>query len=187
MSLRTRMTRLPRRRPLHLGAVLLFAFGAVVGPAGPAAQAAVATITCVGTSPTTFAPGLTFTTQSITYTETDDYSTCVSTDPTLASGISVNTATGDASCVSLPAVSPVGPYTVTWNNGQTSTFALSYVVTVVAGVSNVTGTGTVTSGELTGATGVFVWVYTAPNPLDCLTTTGVTSENGPLTATITSA
>jgi hypothetical protein len=72
----------------------------------------------------------------------------------------VNTATGTASCLSLPAIAPAGPYTVSWNNGQSSTFSMSYVVTVAAGVSNVTGTGT--SGGLHGATGIFVWVYTAP-------------------------
>lgn len=90
----------------------------------------------------------------------------------------MNTATGAASCLSLSAIAPAGPYTFSWNNGQSSTFSLSYVVTVAAGVSNVTGTGTVTSGGLLGATGIFVWVYTALDLLDCLTT-GVTSENGP--------
>jgi hypothetical protein len=49
-----------------------------------------------------------------------------------------------------------------------------------------TGTGTITSGELTGATATFIWVCTVPNPLLCLTT-GVTSQSGTLAATILSA
>jgi hypothetical protein len=74
-------------------------------------------------------------------------------------------------------------YTVTWNNGQSSTFTLTYTHTVAAGIENVTGVGTVTSGELTGATATFEWLYTVPDPLLCLTT-GVTSQSGTVVATI---
>lgn len=75
-------------------------------------------------------------------------------------------------------------YTVYWNNGQSSTFALTYTDTIVAGTENVTGVGTVVSGYLTGATATFVWLYPVLNPLQCLANPGVTGQSGILTATI---
>ncbi len=186
MSVHAYMIRFTRLRTMLLVTAPLLACAAVALPAGPAAQAAVAAVTCTGTSPITYTPGLTVTARTITYTETDDFSSCTSSDPALTSGTSVSTATGSFSCLSPLTVDEDPGYTITWNNGQTSTFDLTFTDTIAAGIENVTGIGTVTSGEFPGATGTFVWVYTVPNPLLCLTT-GVTSQSGTLVATILSA
>ncbi len=186
MSVHTYVSRISRLRRILLVAAPLLACAAVALPAGPAAQAAVGAVTCTGTSPITYSPGLTFTARTITYTETDSFSSCTSSDPALTSGTSVSIATGSFSCLSPLTIDEDPGYTVTWDNGQSSTFDLTFTDTIVAGVENVTGIGTVTSGEFPGATGTFEWVYTVPNPLLCLTT-GVTSQSGTLVATIVSA
>ncbi|MEK2495125.1 hypothetical protein WN990_36845 [Kitasatospora purpeofusca] len=52
-----------------------------------------------------------------------------------------------------------------WNNGQTSTVSnLTYVTTTTAGITQSTGTGTVTPGEFTGGTGVLTYIYALVNP-----------------------
>jgi hypothetical protein len=186
MSVHARVSRIARSRGILLVTAPLLACAAVAIPAGPAAQAAVAAVTCTGTSPITYTPGLTFTARTLTYTETDNFSSCTSSDPALTSGTSTSTTTGPFSCLSPLTIDEDPGYTVTWNNGQSSTFDLTYTDTIAAGIENVTGTGTVTSGEFTGATGTFVWVYTVPIPLLCLTT-GVTSQSGTLAAAILSA
>ncbi|MFE0023317.1 hypothetical protein, partial [Amycolatopsis sp. NPDC059021] len=73
-----------------------------------------------------------------------------------------------------------------WNNGQTSRIAFNEAeVTVVDGVQQYTGTGTVTSGEFTGDTAVFTWAYLVPSPLDCLAPGGLTSQDGTVVGNIT--
>ena len=54
----------------------------------------------------------------------------------------------------------------------------------ISGTEQVTGVGTVTSGEFTGGTITIVWLYPVLNPLLCLTS-GVTSESGTVTLQIT--
>lgn len=173
-----------RPRALSLIAALLIALAAVFAVGAPAAHATTASITCTGTSPITYSPGLTFTPATSTYTETDDYSSCLSTDPTLTSGLATSSYTSTFSCLALPSITTDPHYRVSWNNGQTSHFTLTYTDTIAAGVENVTGVGTVTSGYLTGATATFIWAYTLPNPLSCLLPGGATSQNGTVAATI---
>jgi hypothetical protein len=156
-----------------------------LGPAGSPAYAATITITCTGTSAISYTPGLLFTVRSVAYTETDTFGSCLSTGgPTITSGSASAGATLDGSCLGLPVIVEDPAYTVHWSDGQSSTFALTFTDTIVAGVENVTGAGTVTSGAFTGATGVFQWVYLVPNPLQCLANPGVTSQSGPLLATV---
>ncbi len=183
MPLRSVNVRWSRLAGMPLAAALLLAGAVVVGSGGPAAYAAAGTITCTGSSPITYSPGLTFTARTITYEETDSYTNCVSSDPTLTSGLATASATGQFSCLGLPIEETDPGYTVIWNNGQSSTFTLTYTDTIAGGVEDVTGVGTVTSGELAGATAAFQWVYTVPDPLLCLTT-GVTSQSGTVAATI---
>jgi hypothetical protein len=183
-TMSTHTTNPRTRRPAGLTAATLLAAAAVIGPGAAAAHATAATITCTGTSPISYSPGLTFTPATSTYTEIDDFSSCLSSDPTLTSGSAYSTYTGTFSCLGLPEIVTDPGYVVTWNNRQSSTFTLTYTDTIAAGVENVTAVGTVTSGYLTGATAVFIWVYTLPNALACLTTEGATSQNGTLAATI---
>jgi hypothetical protein len=171
---------------LPLAAALLLAATTVLGLPVMSAHAATAALTCTGSSPITYSPGLRFTPRTITYIETDTYTGCLDTsDPTLTAGSSVNSATGNFSCLATLATD-AGNYTVSWNNGQSTTFYLTFTDTIIDGIETVTGTGTATSGELTGATAAFVWVYTVPNLLACLTTTGATSQSGTIVATVLS-
>ncbi|MEV7013561.1 hypothetical protein [Streptosporangium sp. NPDC051022] len=174
----------PRRRRRLPAALLapLATLAAVLIPA-PAAHAA-ASVTCTGTSHATYSPGLTLTPRNVSSTETSTLSSCTSTDPTLTSGSWFLSATiPGASCNDVE-VSPDGPLTVTWNNGNTSTASLTYVLTITGGILQTVGTGTITAGQFTGATAVFTWVY-AVNPLNCLASGGLTIQDGTLAAQIT--
>ncbi|WP_437686095.1 hypothetical protein [Sorangium sp. So ce176] len=151
----------------------------------PASAAASSTI-CTGSSHATYNPGLTLTPQTVSVTETDVYSSCTSTDPTLTSGsLSLAAFTiPDAACNDLSAGGS-GALTVNWNNGQSSTATLTYELTVTGGILQTVGTGTITAGQFTGATAVFTWVYPIVNPLLCLTPGGLTTHDGIITAVIT--
>jgi len=179
---RARRVSRPRRTPLI--AVLLLACAAVLGLGGGAAQADPVSVTCTGSSGITYAPGLTFTPRTSTYAESDSYTSCLSSDPTLTSGSASASYTSSFSCLNPLSVAEDSHYTVHWNNGHSSVFDLTYTDTIVAGVENVTGIGTVVSGDFTGASATFVWLYAAPNPLACLTTTGMTSQTGTVLVTI---
>ncbi|MUN39006.1 hypothetical protein [Actinomadura litoris] len=172
------------RRAAAPAALLLTAALTALLPIQPA-DADVDTLTCTGTSHLAYSPGLTFTPQTTTITETDTYTSCASSDPTLTSGhISGSFPVAGLSCATLAA----GPdrYPVIWNNGQTSTIAFAQTeATIVAGVQQYVGTGTVISGEFNGATAVFTWAYLPPSPLNCLAPGGLTSQDGTVTAVIT--
>ncbi|MFI6585639.1 hypothetical protein [Embleya sp. NPDC050493] len=164
-------------------AVILLVLLAAVLAFAPAAHASSST-TCTGTSSATYNPGLTLTPQSVALTETDTLSSCTSTDPTLTSGsFGLGGTIPGAACNDVQA-GPGTPITVTWNNTHTSTAALTYVLTVTGGILQTVGTGTVTSGEFTGATAVFVWAYALVNPLQCLAPGGLTSHGGTITVQI---
>jgi hypothetical protein len=131
-------------------------------------------------------PGLTNTPQAVQYDETDTFSNCLSSDPTLTSGkFFVSVELPGASCLALPSLTPNTPYPITWNNGKVSFVDLSFTDVIAEGIEQVTGTGPVTSGEFRGANATIIWLYTVPDPLQCLTRQGVTSQAGTLTAQIT--
>ena len=159
--------------------------GNVLLAATPAA-AATSSTTCQGGSTITYNPGLTNTPRTVDYTETDTFASCLSTDSTLTSGLSVTSITLPGASCTAAGVFPDTPYAITWNNGQASQITLSFTDVVVDGTEQVTGEGTVTSGEFTGATAVLVWVYPVLNPLQCASPAGVTTQTGTLTAQITS-
>jgi hypothetical protein len=165
-------------------AALVVTAATALGGAGVAHAAG--STTCLGTSSISYSPGLTFTPRTVQYTETDTFSSCVSTDPSLVSGTSTSNATfPSASCLAPPGVFTDPAYTITWNNGQHSVVELTYTDVIAGGTEQVTGTGTVTSGEFHGGNATIVWLYPVLNPLQCLTSQGVTSQSGPFTAPIT--
>lgn len=173
------------RRALPLISAVLLLAAAVVGPAAQPAYAASATITCTGSSAITYNPGLLFTVRSVHYTETDSFSTCVSTESGLTAGGATAEATLDGSCLALPLELGHDPaYTVRWNTKQTSTLDLMFSDAIVGGTETVTAVGTVTAGVLAGATATIVWVYPVLNPLQCLANPGITQQNGTLVATL---
>lgn len=174
-------SRTPRARIGAIFAALALAL-ATSTLAAPAASALSST-TCQGSSTITYTPGLTNTARTVDYDETDTFATCLSTDISLTSGSSINDVTlPGASCLAAPSLTTGIPYTVTWNNGHSSTVNLSFTDVIVEGVEQVTGTGTVASGEFTGANATFVWNYVVPDPLQCATPGGVTTQVGTLTA-----
>jgi hypothetical protein len=173
-----------RRWSRVLVGVALLSGALAVGPAIPAARAA-ATTTCQGTSVITYEPGLTETPRAVHYQESDLFSVCASSDPTLRYGIATATADVIGTCTGLPIVLRDPGYTIAWNNGASSVVDLIFTDAIVAGTEQVTGTGTVTSGEFAGGNATLVWIYPVLNPVACLTPTGVTSQTGSLTAQIT--
>jgi hypothetical protein len=153
--------------------------------AAPAAQAAISSTTCAGSSVITYQPGLTNTAQTVTYGETDTFSPCLSTDFTLASGSSaVTISLPGASCLAVPSLTTDTPYQIDWNNGSTSNISLSFTDAIVEGIEQVTGVGTVASGKFTGAAVTIIWAYVVPDPLQCATPQGVTTQVGTITAEI---
>ncbi len=176
------------RRGVHRFATL--AAGVLVAAANVFIVAGIAhaasSTTCLGNSSISYSPGLTFTPQTVQYTETDTFSSCVSTDPSLTSGTATANATfPSASCLAPPGIFEDPAYTITWNNGQHSVVELTFTDVIIGGTEQVTGTGPVISGEFQGGNATIVWLYPVLNPLQCLTSQGVTSQSGPVTAQIT--
>ncbi|GAA2997358.1 hypothetical protein [Actinokineospora diospyrosa] len=155
----------------------------------PAAHAAVGSVTCVGSSHVTYAPGLTLTPQNVTVTETDTVPSCTSTDPTLTSVITggpFSYPAPGAACNDIELNPAGGTLTIYWNNGQTSTLTgLVGTLTATGGIVQNTATGTVTAGEFTGASATITWIYALVNPLLCLTTGGLTTQDGTILLQIT--
>ncbi|HEV2782866.1 MAG TPA: hypothetical protein VGX25_26045 [Actinophytocola sp.] len=168
----------------------LAAVGVVVAATNVLALAgvarAVSSTTCVGSSSISYSPGLTFAPRTVQYTESDTFSSCVSTDPTLGGGTSSSNATfPGATCLAPPGVFADPAYTISWNNGQHSVVELTFTDVVVGGTEQVTGTGPVISGAFQGGNATIVWLYPVLNPLHCATSQGVTHQSGPVAAQIT--
>lgn len=174
-----------RRTAAGPAAALLLATALATLLPAQAAHAALGTLTCTGTSHLAYSPGLTYTPQTVTLTETDTYTSCASSDPTITSGyISGSFPETGLSCVNLTAAPD--RYRVNWNNGQTSRVSFTEAeATITDGIQQYIGTGTVTSGEFTGDTAVFTWAYLVPSPLDCLAPGGLTTQDGTVIADIT--
>jgi hypothetical protein len=172
------------RRPVAFVAVGVLAAAEVF--ASPGIAHAVGSTTCVGSSSITYSPGLTFTPRTVQYTESETFSSCVSTDPTLVSGTSATSQTfPGASCLAPPGVVTDPAYTINWNDGRHSVIELTFTDVVVGGTEQVTGTGPVISGDFQGGNATIVWVYPTLNPLQCLTSQGVTDLSGPVAAQLT--
>ncbi len=165
-------------------ATLTLTLAAVATTASPAAAAS--TITCTGSSAITYSPGLTNTPRNVHYDETDQFNPCTSTGVSITSGASSASADFDnATCTAVvPGVFRDPAYVITWSNGSTSTIDLTFTDAIVLGTEQITGVGTVTSGQFVGGAAVIVWIYPVLSPLQCLTSQGVTSQSGTLIAQI---
>ena len=169
-----------RRQLASVLAVPVLVLSGAVAPA--TASAAVAGISCTGWTYTTYTPGLTNSTQPTTVVDDGDLNIIDAHSPTgscLALGSSASagernvTAHLDLSCSQLIVES--GVETINWNDGQSTSFDFSATVTRGLSTTVVLETGTVTSGEFTGAS--VVETFTAPNLAftACTTPGGVTS------------
>ena len=165
-------------------ASLLVAAGLALGGVVAAlpAYASTASINCTGWTYATYTPGLTNTTKSTTVVDDGDLNIIDAHSPTgscLAIGSSASagernvTAQLNLSCTQFIVES--GVETINWNDGQSTSFGFS--ATVTRGLSNtvILETGTVTSGEFSGAS--VVETFTAPNLAfaGCGTPGGVTA------------
>ncbi|HEX3482821.1 MAG TPA: hypothetical protein VHT91_47760 [Kofleriaceae bacterium] len=152
---------------------------AVVGASVSASSAhAASSTTCTGSSAISYSPGLTNTPRTVTYSETETYSSCTSTDTSLTAGSTAGNFTFSGASCNGGGIIPPSSYTISWNNSQSSTMTLTYTDVIIGGTEQVTGVGTVTSGEFTGGAVTIVWLYPVLNPLLCLTSQGVTSQSG---------
>ena len=117
-----------------------------------------------------FSPGLKTTKQAVSYSFNGSLSLCrsVSGDAKIASG--TVTASGSGPSVGCTGGNTTGSGSVAWNNGQTSSLAL----TTTGALNAVDVTATVTGGEFVGHTFHAVLAFTVTSPTQC-TTTGVTS------------
>jgi hypothetical protein len=127
-----------------------------------------------------FTPGLAVTKRAISYTFNGSLTGCKSVggDATIKSG--TVTASGSGPSVGCTGGNTAGGGTITWNNGQTSSLAL----TTSGALNAVDVTAKVTSGEFAGHTFHAVLAFTVASPAQCNTAGGVTSAtfkgaNGP--------
>jgi hypothetical protein len=176
------MTTTTRRWSATLAATLAAATTLLATPPAHAADST----TCTGGSTITYQPGLTYTPRTVTYTETDNFTSCLSTDPTITSGTAGGSITLDsASCLAPPGIARDPAFTITWNTGQQSVVDLTFTDVIIGGTEQVTGTGTVTTGKFQGGNATIIWLYPVLNPLQCATSQGLTTQTGTLTAQIT--
>lgn len=159
--------------------VLLAAAVALVGAGG-----ANATVTrCTGTHAVSFSPPLTNTPQPVTVSVDNDFPLCLSlADPTLTSGWSRHSVVSNVSCTSL-LTSGSANDRFAWSNGQTSTFAFDFAVTLVNGSQVIEQLGTIAAGEFAGAEGVGVATLPALD-LGACAGAGLRRVSGPYLLTI---
>ena len=157
------------------------------------ANAATGAINCTGWTYATYSPGLTNTTKS-TAVVVDGYvnvlnahsptGSCLALGSTASSGERHVTAQLNVGCDEVLGVE-TGVETITWNDGQSTSF--SFTANVIRGdsTSQLVETGTVISGEFTGDQ--VVETFTAPNTdfAGCTTAGGVTSLDFATVLTIT--
>ncbi|MBZ4017757.1 hypothetical protein [Streptomyces purpurogeneiscleroticus] len=120
--------------------------------AGPAHADALDTVTCTAPSSSqinTFDPPLTRTPASTTATVSTQYGPCVSTVPGVTSGSRKARFNRRMSCQQL-LDRETAKFTITWDNGQTSTVKGKRVANVAGALFTLTLTGTVTEGLFKG-------------------------------------
>lgn len=118
-----------------------------------------------------FTPGLTTTKRAVSYTFSGTLSGCKSVggDATITSG--TVTASGSGPALGCAGGNTSGGGTVSWNNGQSSSLAL----TTAGALNAVDVTAKVTGGEFAGHTFHAVLAFTVSDPTQCTKPTGVTS------------
>ncbi|MFC8230717.1 hypothetical protein [Streptomyces sp. NPDC057287] len=79
------------------------------------------------------------------------------------------------SCLNLGSSSS-GVETITWSNGQTSSFSYNETAVNAAGQSTILRTGSITSGLFAGSAAQSAAVAPSLNALNCLAPPGITSK-----------
>ncbi|RLK58568.1 hypothetical protein [Actinokineospora cianjurensis] len=135
------------------------------------AQATPALVACVGDVEVNFTPGLTYTTQTVAVSGSENATTCTSlTHPNLRSFSAPFSGSTERSCLALLAEG-TGDETLLWDNSTTSHWEWTSHPTQTGSALVVATTGLITSGTLAGATVTQELVVTA-NTLDACTQPG---------------
>ena len=146
------------------------------------AHASTGSMICTGWTYTTYTPGLTNTAKPTTIVDDGNLNiisehsptgSCIAIGSSATAGERNVTAQINLGCTQL--ITETGVETINWNDGQSTSFTFTANVTRGLATTVIVETGTVTSGEFTGAT--VVESFTAPNLafLGCGTPGGVTS------------
>lgn len=154
-------------------AAVLAAVAVSVGPPAPARASSI-DVECVGSFSRSFSPAVTTTSQTVTVTEANDYSTCV----VGSTATGADTVALALACVPVTA-GPAITETVTWNDSTGGTSTISWSApTVVA--QTVVYTGTVTAGRYVGdsATKVTSGISYVGSVAGCLLGTPISSTTG---------
>jgi hypothetical protein len=161
------------RQPVTLAAAFALALTAVIVPASTATAAGI-DAACLGTFTRNFSPAVTLTPQTVTVTETSNYSTCV-VGPT-ATGTETLTLT--LGCIPVTA-GPAAIETLTWHDATGGTSTISWSAPTIVG-QTVVFTGTVTTGRHAGdtATKVTSGVSYVGSVVGCLLGIAVSSTTG---------
>lgn len=172
--------------PLHRRSLAFAALAAgAVLPLLPAthATAGVALATCsLGSTATTYSPGVRTQTATVQVDVQGHLNVCVSTDPGASTGTYTEHAAVPLACLQLLAQG-TGTRTFTWQDGTTSTFAFTRVVDDVNGELVNTFTGTITTGKFAGHLATQV-VAALADLTACETPQGLTGTEGTGTLTI---
>ncbi|RLU83599.1 hypothetical protein CTZ27_28305 [Streptomyces griseocarneus] len=172
-----------RQRILAMLAVFAAMASIVVGVA-PVAQAAAVDVSCVGTTQVTWSPGLRLQPQEVHFTETDLYTNCTSSDPTLQTGSALLSGDTDQVTCLKPLHAGTFHNVITWSNGQTSDILTTFAANSSGGVITLVGNGVVVNGEFKGDSAKMVYTYAQPSVTDCLSPGGLTRQFGTATVTI---
>ncbi|RYZ36640.1 MAG: hypothetical protein EOO71_31070 [Myxococcaceae bacterium] len=138
-------------------------------------------VTCAtGTSVGSFTPGVTNTPRQVTSRGKGLFGPCLGTQPGIVYGEFSYTGTGSVSCLTN---NSTGRFSVTWNDGTTSTVGSASIITVRPNVVISEVSGVITSGRFQGATIVHT-VTLAQTDLSKCSGTGFTDVAGPGTLTV---
>jgi hypothetical protein len=169
------------RRALVAAAAAALTAGLALIPGGRA-YASDTTLTCAGSSSTTYSPGLTDTTAQVSYVADQTFGPCLAVgDPTLTGGTDHATGTFDVSCLTFGLYAVNGDV-IDWNDGTSSTIDwTTSVVNYLENALQIEQEGTVISGVGAGDTAVETLTLASGALAACTTQQGVTTLGGLMT------
>jgi len=132
------------------------------------------TLTCLGSTTSSYSPGLTNQPRTVTVRSASTFAPCVGVPAGYTATASLN-ATRRLSCTDLLDLSSTGSSTLRWSKGGASVFSYTRTATRNELTTVVTFTGTITSGQFTGATVVETATALNTDLNACQTSAGLTT------------
>ncbi|MFE6338839.1 hypothetical protein ACFVOK_37445 [Streptomyces sp. NPDC057798] len=114
--------------------------------------------------------------------ETDTFTSCLSSNLALHSGVASFDGPLELSCLSPFFVGH--DYTIDWNSGADRDLGLTFTFSVVGGQAVEVATGTVLNGQFEGHSVYGVYTYPTLDLEQCATQEGVTNAGGTITLEI---